>query len=179
MWIDSGIFPDGNLGLNTMQTSTVNDQVTTLLNNAGIHFSITANGTGLKRDNWKCDGWILRLHKNNNTQMFDYFTDIGHRKYPKGFIVDKTLNPCCIAYYKQEKNKKPVTPDVCDIIHSLNIDSQAMNESFCNWCDNFGYDSDSIAALNVYNKCCDTAKKYHSIIDRSIRDALEVILQDY
>lgn len=162
-----------------MQTSTVNDQVTTVLSNAGIKFSITAKGMGLKRDNWDCDGWMLELRSKGKTEYFDYFTGIGHRKYPKGFIVDKTLNPRCIAYAQQEKNKKPVTPEICGIIHSLNIDSQAMCESFPNWCDNYGYDSDSIKALNIYNACCDNAKKYYSVVDRATREKLEVILSDY
>lgn len=182
MWAYLGIFPLLQLRYNTMQNnvdSTVNAQVINTLNSAGIKFNIIAAGVGLNRDNWECDGWILKLHKNNNTHNFEYYTGIGHRKYPKGFIVDNTLNPRCIAYEQQNKNKKPVTPDICGIIHSLNLDSQAINESFSNWCDNFGYDSDSLKSLNVYNSCCETAKKYYSVVDRATREQLEVILQDY
>lgn len=139
-----------------MKTPTVNDQVTTLLNNAGVKFNIIPAGFNLTRDNWNCDGWILQLHKKNNTQMFEYYTGIGHRKH-----------------------HKPVTPEVCGIINSLNIDSQAVDESFPNWCDNYGYDSDSIKALNVYTQCCDNAKKYYSVVDRATREQLEDILADY
>lgn len=171
---------NGNLGLNTMQTPTVNEQVITLLTNAGIKFNIIPAGFGLKRDNWECDGWVLQLHKNNNTQMFEYYTGIGHRTpIPKPMDNGPMPRKGTLMYELLEKQRKPVTPELCGIIHSLNIDSQALSESFYNWCDNFGYDSDSIKALNIYNACCDNAKKYYSVVDRATQAQLEVILQDY
>jgi hypothetical protein len=159
-----------------MQNPTVNEQVISVLSNAGIKFNIIPAGSGLKRGDWMCDGWMLQLHKNNNTQMFEYYTGIGHRSK---LNIRNPYNKGTIAWIQLENTRKPVTPEVCGIIHSLNLDSQAINESFPNWCDNFGYDSDSLKALNVYNSCCDTAKKYCSIVDRATREQLEVILQDY
>lgn len=166
-----------------MQTTstepTVNEQVITLLTNAGIKFNITAKGTGLKRDNWECDGWMLELSRKGKSEYFDYFTGIGHRTP----IPKPTHGPMprkgTLMYEQLENQRKPVTPEVCGIIHSLNLDSQAIDESFPNWCDNYEYDSDSIKALNVYNACCDNAKKYYSVVDRATRDQLEVILADY
>lgn len=160
---------------------TTNDQVITLLNNAGIQFNIIPAGSGLKRDNWECDGWILQLHKNNNTQMINYYTGIGRRKvsnFTKA-CIDRDYKGSINHKHAMAKHAKPVTPDVCSIIYSLNLDSQAIDESFPNWCDNYGYDSDSIKALNVYNACCDNAKKYYSIVDRATREQLEDILADY
>ena len=163
-----------------MQNPTVNDQVINVLSNAGIEFNITAKGTGLKRDNWDCDGWMLELTSKGKTEYFDHFTGIGHRT-----PISKPTNggpmprKGTLMYDQLEKQRKPVTPDVCGIIHCLNIESQAINESFPNWCDNFGYDSDSLKALNVYNTCCESAKKYCSVIDRATREQLEVILSDY
>jgi hypothetical protein len=37
-------------------------------------------------------------------------------------------------------------PPLADILYSLLLDSEAADESFEDWCANFGYDSDSIAA---------------------------------
>jgi hypothetical protein len=168
-----------------MQTLTVNEQVISVLSNAGIKFNIIPAGSGLKRDNWECDGWMLQLHKNNNTQMFEYYTGIGHREVSKvdAQWITREFNsgkfPRGNFKHKMEQYTKPVAPEVCGIIHTLNLDSQALDESFPSWCDNFGYDSDSLKALNVYNQCCDTAKKYYSIVDRATREALEVILSDY
>lgn len=166
--------------MTTTTDTTVNEQVISVLNSAGIRFNIIAAGVGLKRDNWECDGWILQLHKNNTTQMFDYYTGMGHRTpMPKPTDGVSMPRKGTLMYESLEKHRKPIIPEVCGIIHSLNLDSQALNESFPNWCENFGYDSDSIKALNIYNACCETAKKYFSIVDRATREALEVILADY
>ena len=177
---------NGNLGLNIMQTpstveQTTNEQVIGVLSNAGIKFNIIPAGSGLKRDNWECDGWMIQLHKNNDNQMFEYYTGIGHRKvskYDKAYI-DRTYKGSINHKHEMAKHAKPVTPEICGIIYSLNLDSQAIDESFLNWCDNYGYDSDSIKALNIYNACCDNAKKYYSIVDRETREALEDVLVDY
>ncbi len=171
--------------VNTMQNvsteQSINEQIISVLSNAEIKFDITSKSVGLKHDSWECDGWMLKLTSKGKTEFFDYFTGMGHRKVPgvDRAWIDRQCGGSISYKYQLAKYAKPVTPEICDIIHSLNIDSQAMNESFPNWCDNFGYDSDSIKALNVYNACCNNAKKYFSVIDRKTQEKLEVILQDY
>ena len=160
---------------------TVNETVIKILNNAKITFNIIPAGTGLMRDGWECDGWILQLRKNNTTCSFEYYTGLGHRKISKidKLWIDRQYKNSINYKHEIAKCSKPSTPEICSIIHSLSIDSQAMNESFINWCDNFGYDNDSLKALNTYNKCCDNAKKYYSVLDSNTRAALETVLQDY
>jgi hypothetical protein len=155
---------------------TTNDQVLAILQAAGIKFNIAPKGVGLKRD-----GWQLELLHKNNTEYFDYFTGIGHRVVPKvdkAWIMRDYKSSVNLKYYLA-KYAKPVTPEVCGIIYSLILDSEALHTSFADWCDNFGYDSDSIKAFNTYQACTDNAKKMRKVIDNPTLELLRDALQDY
>ncbi len=45
------------------------------------------------------------------------------------------------------------TPTASDLVWALVIDSEAVNESFSNWCANFGYSTDSVTARSTYKAC--------------------------
>ena len=45
------------------------------------------------------------------------------------------------------------TPTESDLVWSVVIDSEALNESFKDWCDNFGYTTDSVKARATYKAC--------------------------
>ena len=45
------------------------------------------------------------------------------------------------------------TPTASDLVWAVAIDSDAIDESFKNWCDNFGYSTDSITARSNYKAC--------------------------
>ena len=157
-----------------------NEQVTSALTKAGINFTVTGKGTGLKRDNWECDGWMLELSHKNDTEYFDYFTGIGHRTpMPKPMDNGPMPRRGTLMYEQLEKQRKPVTPEICGIIYSLIMDSDAICESFDNWCNNFGYDSDSLKAFNIYQACTDNAKKMRKIIDNATLELLREALEDY
>ena len=46
-----------------------------------------------------------------------------------------------------------------DILSCLYWDSLSGSESFNDFCDNYGYDNDSLKALDIYRNCMDTATK--------------------
>jgi hypothetical protein len=50
-------------------------------------------------------------------------------------------------------------PTAYDLLSCIRLDSSAEGQSFAQWCSEFGYDGDSIKALNTYNACLDNAKK--------------------
>jgi hypothetical protein len=50
-------------------------------------------------------------------------------------------------------------PTAYDLLYCLRSDAESVNESFDSWCSNFGYDNDSIKALNTYNACVENARK--------------------
>ena len=87
-----------------------------------------------KSDNWQdtADQWLVTI----GGQVFDYFTGIGHRK--------------------DDISQKPKLDDV---LYALIGDASASEESFDDWCSNFGYDTDSRKALETYLQCQETATK--------------------
>ena len=45
------------------------------------------------------------------------------------------------------------TPTASDLVWAVAIDSEAVDESFSDWCANFGYTTDSIKARSTYKAC--------------------------
>jgi hypothetical protein len=84
-----------------------------------------------------------------------------------------------LLFYAEEIKKvsKPKPLDIDDILYSLILDSQAGNETFDDFCDNFGYDNDSIKANDIYRACQKNAKKVRTFI-KDIDQANE-LFQDY
>lgn len=52
-----------------------------------------------------------------------------------------------------------IQPERADVVACLVCDSEALDYSFQDWCDNYGCDSDSISALETYNECCKIGRK--------------------
>lgn len=46
--------------------------------------------------------------------------------------------------------------NVEDVLNSLAMDSMGADESFSDWADNYGYDTDSIKAKKIYDSCVET-----------------------
>lgn len=80
---------------------------------------------------------------------------------------------------KQMKYLVPVKPNNSDIIYSLLLDSEASDYSFSDWCDCFGYDSDSISAFNTYQQCENIGKQLKKVFSREQIEAMREALQDY
>ena len=76
---------------------------------------------------WSYDNWLCTLEFEGRKESFSYKTGLGHRK-----------------------NNKPQNPDVADVVYSIVSDWDAGSMPFEEFCDNFGYDNDSIKALNTY-----------------------------
>jgi hypothetical protein len=72
-----------------------------------------------------------------------------------------------------------VAPHVASVLHSLLLDSSSAEQNFHDWCDDFGYDKDSIKAQGIYNACCETLTKMRSFFTGTERQAMQEILQDY
>lgn len=55
-------------------------------------------------------------------------------------------------------------PKVADVLECLLLDAMGTSESFCDWADNFGYDRDSIKALETYKACCQTRQDLETFL---------------
>jgi hypothetical protein len=82
-----------------------------------------------KSEDWQDTAFQWKVLINN--ESFDYYTGAGW--------VDKFDRP------------KP--PRLDDVLHSLVSDYEAMEMSFYEWCSNFGYDTDSMKAQQIYMAC--------------------------
>lgn len=81
-------------------------------------------------------------------------------------------------YDKTHKNMA-VAPTPASVLYCLISDSEANEYSFNDWCDNFGYNNDSIEAFNTYQACCKIGKDLLRVFTRTQIESLREILQDY
>ena len=122
-----------------------------------------------KRDNWDCDAWICGLYKGRAAECFEYFTGLGHRT-PARFV-----RPDDTRIYAA----KPVAPPAAGVLYSLILDSSAVGQSFESWAPEYGYDTDSRKAEQIYRDCQRNTDKLRRILTRADLEALRMLLQDY
>jgi len=135
-------------------------------------------------ENWKCDQWTITFKGKSAASIFEFFTGIGHRKivnhkdFKAGTMIrakTKTIKPYT-SHVQFEVVSKP-TP--ASVLYCLIGDMEATNETFGDWCDNYGYDNDSMKAHAIYNACIENAKKLQTIFKTSHIDKLRELLEDY
>jgi hypothetical protein len=56
------------------------------------------------------------------------------------------------------------TPTASDLVWSVATDSTALNENFSDWCDNFGYTTDSVKARSTYKACSRNGSRLINLI---------------
>jgi hypothetical protein len=145
--------------------------------------------------------WKVTLQRNGRDIMTtDYSAGQGHchsYKNPPKFengTIDKYLQRKRIADECENGKTSRLTehgsrfhvggaailPDECDVIYSLVLDSDVLNYSgFEQWADNFGYDSDSRAAMAIYQDCLDIALVVKQAFIAQEWESLEAACQDY
>ena len=126
-------------------------------------------------DEWKCINFNISI----NNELFEYHVGIGHLK--NIFLYDCTADKMYISAYEDILkdrlryayfNYKPNIRkgynnyciewlDIVSIIFNLRLDMT--NETFKNWCDNFGYNSDSIRDNEMYKQCLSNTLKMNRI----------------
>jgi hypothetical protein len=70
-------------------------------------------------------------------------------------------------------------PKLEDVLASLLMDAQSADESFDDWCANFGFDSDSRKALADYEACVRVAADLRRLFSAAERAELAEIFEDY
>ena len=74
---------------------------------------------------------------------------------------------------------KPVSPTVADVVYSLMMDASEVDQSFKNWCSDFGYSDDSIKALNTYRQCQETRDALMVMFGSKVFEQIQEACQDY
>jgi hypothetical protein len=109
----------------------------------------------------------------------EFFTGMALRKKAKMPTWEKNrVGPRGIERWHRE-NDKPQAPRAATVLHSTLMDARALDTSFEYWCDDFGYSSDSIKHLNVYQACCEIGKKINAMFNHEQRKHLNELLEDY
>ena len=133
-----------------------------MFNFESINFKATG-GQLTKRDDWECYQWNIEIMHNGKFLNTQFYCGLGH-------VIKTKIS---------SKPIMPKAPTIKDVMQSLLLDASANDESFNNWCANYGYDSDSLKAFNMYQQCCETANKLNKTFTRNELNEMREALQDY
>lgn len=161
-------------------SDSIRSNVSEFLQTLGVAFSAVLVGE-TKRDDWTCDEWRVTLTRAGSKALpmsLPYYTGTGHRKAPPA-IFGARYTPGTLAHEAWMKGAKPQAPSAADVLHSLILDSSAADQSFNDWCEDFGYDSDSIKAFTTYQACCVIGENMRKLFSRTELETLRDMLQDY
>lgn len=111
-----------------------------------------------KEDEWKrtSNKWQVKLIYFDEEYVTDFYMGCG--------LVDK--------------NGKPKRPSKRDVLFFM-IMNDVSCLTFKDFCDEFGYDDDSIKALKIYRKCQEETEAYYDMFDSEEREILRELLEDY
>jgi hypothetical protein len=161
------------------QAKSTDQLVAEYLESIKVEFSAFLIGETM-RDAWKADQWKISFKRGKQELEEMYYTGIGLRKLRKNAIPFGTGSRNSIAYAEWEKvNKLPVKPSSASVLYSLLSDARAIDDSFENWSSEYGYDSDSLKAFDIYRQCCASGKRIYAFFSRAEVGQLEEMLQDY
>jgi hypothetical protein len=123
-----------------------------------------------EKEPWEHDLWDVVITYNGKTYTTEYSTGMGHRKVAPGVETfyqggrKKYATAGSVAHTETEAAKKnftkPVAPVLADVISSIVMDAGSAEDTFEDWCDNLGFDSDSRKALETYMKCQEARSKF-------------------
>lgn len=166
----------------------INDQdiaVSEYLKSIGIKYFVSHLANRENDLEWQCDEWVISF----KGESFTFKTGLGHRLENKGKRVKPNpkaikdlMNVTGLSYSTVRIVNGfvyAVIPTQASVLYCLLMDAQANDESFNNWCDNYGYDNDSMKAFKIYQSCCDTAEKLNKIFTREQQNKLSELLEDY
>lgn len=164
-------------------------QIKAELEKRGIAFNVHYTGT-TKRDDWDCYAFICEL----NSERFEYYKGLGHgvtkadlnRLSNKGkfaplrvWMKEKGIESRHEELLSDNKEGFVIKPTEAELIYSLISDSSADDMSFNDWCGDYGYDTDSRKALDIYLACQANTQKLYNALSRETIETFQTILEDY
>lgn len=152
--------------------------------------------------------WSVTIEGKGSSLTVDYAQGIGHvpgwRELPRTLYFEdlrkefdnaseKGVYPIKRLHEHEHKHEhgtrldilpgnltKPLpAPDVLDVLYSLVLDSSAADETFEDWCANYGYDTDSRKAEATYRACVDYGIRLRRILGADVLARLSELFQDY
>lgn len=144
--------------------------------------------------NWRVSivGSTGPLSRNSPRIVTDYTQGIGHLPETEAYLFKRYGNRNSLArdaYYKNVAHDgkygavlrdRPLPPPaLLDVLYSLVSDSDADENSFEDWCSNYGYDTDSRWAEATYNACREIGTKLRRMLGADNLARLRELFQDY
>lgn len=161
-------------------SDTIRASVDAILIENGVSFRAACMGE-TTRDNWQCDEWRITFSLGKESEIFQYFTGLGHRvetpEYQRAMYGLEKASPRCIARVAAEKLKKPKAPYAADVIHTLALDAQFANGTFEDFCGDLGYDTDSRKALENYLQCQRDGERFRRVAGAVAFNALVMLFK--
>lgn len=125
------------------------------------------------------DKWNITVSYKLKSYSTSYFAGIGNREliravkkegnryYNRMLDQFKTELEACRAQWL-----KLINPNIADVMHCLLIDARCSEGTFEDFCDELGYNSDSIKDLNTYLACQKTRNGMIRMLGRELFEEL-------
>lgn len=120
------------------------------------------------------DEWRITLSYNNQTLETSYRSGIGHR-VPKKQMFGTKQRGITTEMAAKKGLLVPVNPKVEDVLACLFCDASLANETFEDWCLNYGYDTDSRKALDTYLQCQKSRKDLIKMLGHELFEKLSLL----
>ncbi len=156
------------------------------------HFGITIESTFIPKSKSRnrderhlSINWICTLSRNGKkTWSGDYSQGIGHApKIKDAGSYKRNQFEHVIAEHGRSVQAgrvfKVTPPSACDVLYSLLTDATAFEQTFEDWCSNFGYDTDSRKAEQTYQACVAKGRALASAFTPAEIATLQEAFQDY
>lgn len=138
--------------------------------NKDFNFKVHHTGLNFDSDFFIKDSYKIFI----NNEAFEYFQGIGHRieksRYRRddakkwlNFRAHKDSESYSYLVSKLQNCTRTKELNIDDVLFCLVIDSYCGSLSFSEFCDNYGYDNDSLKALNIYLDCEKTKDKLNRL----------------
>jgi hypothetical protein len=161
-----------------------------------VQQSQSRNATDIRRYSDLSLNWKIRISKNRQVIETDYMQGIAHvpgyNEYGRDTVpkfdalkfaaeTGKAVPPSRIHTYWGHSAGKPIpAPLLRDVLHSLVLDAGAIDYAcFEDWASEYGYETDSIKALRMYETCRDIGLKLRTMLGSAGIAALQTAFQDY
>lgn len=127
-----------------MDSTEIEKSVDKALADDGIEYSVVRQGKDRVGEQ---SHWLVTLTKGTESEAFEFHMGDGHRVY---LNADKT------------RSKVP-PPTAASVLHCLVLDAQFGEQTFSDFCAEFGSNGDSIKDRRTYFACQETVTKLRNV----------------
>ena len=157
------------------------EELGTLFASLALTVSISEPRGDVHENDWPCIAYSVTI----GSETFPYALGIGHVDWKKAArnpsasrlfgndvravelvaagrtLVDRSITAYLAARIAKDQK---VQPSAADVLASVCREGMDADQSFENWCGDFGYDTDSRKAEDIYRACTENGKKARRIL---------------